>query len=116
MVAARADEDRAAMPADLLKGQKAVVTGANSGIGMATAVALGRAGADVVVNYVAGADDAGEVVERIRGFGVRAYAHEADVSDEDQVVEMVARAVRELGTVDIMVANAGLQRDSPSPG
>lgn len=116
MVAARADEDRAAMPADLLKGQKAVVTGANSGIGMATAVALGRAGADVVVNYVAGADDAGEVVERIRGFGVRAYAHEADVSDEDQVVEMVARAVRELGTVDIMVANAGLQRDSPLTG
>ncbi|WP_329182451.1 SDR family oxidoreductase [Streptomyces sp. NBC_01477] len=104
------------MPADLLKGQKAVVTGANSGIGMATAVALGRAGADVVVNYVAGADDAGEVVERIRGFGVRAYAHEADVSDEDQVVEMVARAVRELGTVDIMVANAGLQRDSPLTG
>ncbi|WP_333769381.1 SDR family oxidoreductase [Streptomyces sp. IBSBF 2435] len=104
------------MPADLLKGQKAVVTGANSGIGMATAVALGRAGADVVVNYVAGPDDAGEVVERIRGFGVRAYAHEADVSDEDQVVEMVARAVRELGTVDIMVSNAGLQCDSPLTG
>lgn len=96
----------------LLKGQKALVTGANSGIGKATAVALGRAGADVVVNYVVGADEAEEVVEQIKGFGVRAYAHEADVSDEGQVVEMVARMVAELGTIDIMVANAGLQRDS----
>ena len=46
------------VPAHLLKGQKALVTGANSGIGRATAVALGRAGADVVVNYVAGRDEA----------------------------------------------------------
>ncbi|MFE2301146.1 SDR family oxidoreductase [Streptomyces sp. NPDC059445] len=98
--------------ARLLRGQKALVTGANSGIGKATAIALGRAGADVVVNYVVGADEAEKVVEEIKGFGVNAYAHEADVSDEDQVVEMVARIVREFGTIDIMVANAGLQRDS----
>ncbi|MEU8518837.1 SDR family oxidoreductase [Streptomyces sp. NBC_01216] len=93
-------------------GQKALVTGANSGIGLATAVALGRAGADVVVNYVAGAEEAAKVVARIEGFGVRAYAHQADVSDEDQVVAMVDRAVEEFGTIDIMVANAGLQRDA----
>ncbi|MFF4350617.1 SDR family oxidoreductase [Streptomyces sp. NPDC001530] len=97
----------------LLKGQKALVTGANSGIGKATAIALGRVGADVVVNYVAGQDAAEEVVREIEGFGVRAYAHEADVSQEDQVVEMVARMVREFGTIDVMVANAGLQRDAP---
>ncbi|WP_133912136.1 SDR family oxidoreductase [Streptomyces sp. NBC_00582] len=97
----------------LLRGQKALVTGANSGIGRATAVALGRVGADVVVNYVSGPDAAEEVVREIEGFGVRAYAHEADVSQEDQVVEMVARMVREFGTIDIMVANAGLQRDAP---
>ncbi|MET9673031.1 SDR family oxidoreductase [Streptomyces sp. NPDC006482] len=97
----------------LLTGQKALVTGANSGIGLATAVALGRAGADVVVNYVVGADEAEKVVARIKEFGVRAYAHEADVSDEEQVVAMVARMVEEFGTIDIMVANAGLQRDSP---
>ncbi|CAG7641634.1 SDR family oxidoreductase [Actinacidiphila bryophytorum] len=96
----------------LLAGQKALVTGANSGIGKATAIALGRAGADVVVNYVAGADAARQVVDEITGFGVRAYAHEADVSDEDQVVAMVARMVEEFGTIDIMVANAGLQRDA----
>ncbi|MGW1162272.1 SDR family oxidoreductase [Streptomyces sp. NPDC002513] len=96
----------------LLKGQKALVTGANSGIGRATAVGLGRMGADVVVNYVADADSADQVVREIEGFGVRAYAHQADVSQEDQVVGMVSRMVEELGTVDILVANAGLQRDA----
>ncbi|MFD7231114.1 SDR family oxidoreductase [Streptomyces sp. NPDC059881] len=97
----------------LLKGQKALVTGANSGIGKATAIGLGRAGADVVVNYVAGSESADEVVKEITGFGVRAYAHEADVSQEDQVAAMVDRMVEEFGTIDIMVANAGLQRDAP---
>ncbi|MFF2461678.1 SDR family oxidoreductase [Streptomyces mirabilis] len=97
----------------LLKGQKALVTGANSGIGKATAIGLGRVGADVVVNYVSGRDAAEEVVRKIEGFGVRAYAHEADVSQEDQVVDMVSRMVEEFGTIDIMVANAGLQRDAP---
>ncbi|MCX5149276.1 SDR family oxidoreductase [Streptomyces sp. NBC_00320] len=96
----------------LLKGQKALVTGANSGIGKATAIGLGRAGADVVVNYVADQDAADEVVREIEGFGVRAYAHEGDVSQEDQVVDMVTRMVQEFGTIDIMVANAGLQRDA----
>ena len=96
----------------LLKGQKALVTGANSGIGKATAIALGRVGADVVVNYVAGRDAAEEAVREIEAFGVRAYAHEADVSQEDQVVDMVSRMVKEFGTIDVMVANAGLQRDA----
>ncbi|MDH6109313.1 glucose 1-dehydrogenase [Kitasatospora sp. MAP12-15] len=116
MVAERTGEARGVLSAQLLAGQKALVTGANSGIGKATAIALGRAGADVVVNYVVGADQAEEVVAQIKGFGVRAYAHEADVSDEDQVVGMVARMVQEFGTIDLMVANAGLQRDSPVIG
>ncbi|MFF3617197.1 SDR family oxidoreductase [Streptomyces sp. NPDC002580] len=111
-MAGSVEESGTPLVARLLRGQKALVTGANSGIGKATAIALGRAGADVVVNYVVGADEAEKVVEQIKGFGVNAYAHEADVSDEDQVVEMVARIVREFGTIDIMVANAGLQRDS----
>ncbi len=100
------------MTAHLLKGQKALVTGANSGIGRATALALGRAGADVVVNYVADRESADEVVREIASFGVRAAAYEADVSQEDQVVAMVDRMVAEFGTIDIMVANAGLQRDA----
>ncbi|APU42594.1 SDR family oxidoreductase [Streptomyces sp. NPDC056254] len=98
--------------AHLLKGQKALVTGANSGIGKATAIGLGRAGADVVVNYVADRESAEEVVREITSFGVRAAAYEADVSREDQVVAMVDRMVEEFGTIDILVANAGLQRDS----
>ncbi|MFE9808295.1 SDR family oxidoreductase [Streptomyces sp. NPDC005548] len=101
----------AALP--LLRGQKALVTGANSGIGLATAIALGRAGADVVVNYVSGQDAAEDVVRQIQAFGVRAFAHEADVSDEGQVVGMFARTLEEFGTIDILVANAGLQRDAP---
>ncbi|POX46405.1 sugar dehydrogenase [Streptomyces sp. Ru71] len=101
------------IPAHLLKGQKALVTGANSGIGRATAVAMGRAGADVVVNYVAGEEEADKVVEEIQAFGVRAAAYRADVSAEDQVVGMVNRMVEEFGTIDILVANAGMQRDAP---
>ncbi|MFF2198915.1 SDR family oxidoreductase [Streptomyces sp. NPDC058145] len=104
---------RDVIPAHLLKGQKALVTGANSGIGRATAVALGRAGADVVVNYVAGRKEAEQVVEEITAFGVKAAAYEADVSKEDQVVAMLDRMVQEFGTIDILVANAGLQRDAP---
>lgn len=100
------------IPPNLLRGQKALVTGANSGIGKATAIGLGRAGADVVVNYVAGREDAEKVVEEITSFGVRAAAYEADVSDEAQVVAMTDRMVEEFGTVDILVANAGLQRDA----
>ncbi|MGH7015063.1 MAG: SDR family oxidoreductase [Stellaceae bacterium] len=96
----------------LLTGQKALVTGANSGIGQGVAIALGRAGADVVVNYVEGDDAANAVVEEIRRTGSNAIAHKADVSAEDQVGEMFGRAVREFGTIDILVNNAGLQRDS----
>ncbi len=95
-----------------LTGQKALVTGANSGIGKGVAIALGQAGADVVVNYVDGDDAANAVVEEIRKSGVKAYAHQADVSSEDQVAAMFARMMQEFGTIDILVSNAGLQRDS----
>lgn len=109
-------ETRAGAPAieprRLLRGQKALVTGANSGIGKATAIAMGRAGADVVVNYVAGQEAAEAVVEEIRRNGVKAYAHRADVSNEGQVQEMFARMVAELGTIDILVNNAGRQKDA----
>ena len=64
----------------LLRGQKALVTGANSGIGRAIAIACGRAGADVVVNYVAGEEEAAELVREIESLGRRAFAHRANVS------------------------------------
>lgn len=96
-----------------LAGQKALVTGANSGIGEAVAIALGEAGADVVVNYVTGEDRAEAVADEIRRSGVRALVHQADVSEEDQVQQMFRCAIAELGTIDILVNNAGLQRDAP---
>lgn len=96
----------------LLAGQKALVTGANSGIGRGVAIALGQAGADVVVNYVTGDDAANAVVDEIRGFGVNAIAYKADVSTENQVAGMFAHAIKEFGTIDILVNNAGLQRDA----
>ena len=95
-----------------LTGQKALVTGANSGIGRGVAVALGQAGADVIINYVDGDAAAEDVAQEIRQTGVKALIYKADVSSESEVEAMFEFAVKELGTVDILVANAGLQRDS----
>jgi glucose 1-dehydrogenase len=89
-----------------------LVTGANSGIGRAVALALGQAGADVVVNYVVGDDAAEEVATEIRQGGSKARIHKADVSQEAQVAEMFRSMVAEFGTIDILVNNAGLQRDA----
>jgi len=97
----------------VLKGQKALVTGANSGIGKAVAIGLGQAGAEVVVNFVHGDDEAAEVVGQIRKTGSRAYAHRADVSKEDQVQAMFQKMLSEFGTIDILINNAGLQKDAP---
>ena len=97
---------------DLFRGKKALVTGANSGIGKAVAIGLGQAGADVVVNYVTHPETAQEVVQEIERAGSRAIAVQADVSKEDQVVGMFKKMIQELGTIDILVSNAGLQRDA----
>jgi glucose 1-dehydrogenase len=95
-----------------LTGQKALVTGASSGIGRGVALALGRAGADVVVNYASKPEPAEEVAAEIRHEGGNAYAHRADVSQEDQVQAMFARMFETFGTIDILVNNAGLQKDA----
>jgi glucose 1-dehydrogenase len=97
----------------ILKGQKALVTGANSGIGKAIALALGAAGADVAVNYVDGEAAAQEVVNSIGALGGRAIAIKADVSSEAEVQAMFQLMIQEFGTIDILVNNAGLQRDAP---
>lgn len=97
----------------VLKGQKALVTGANSGIGKGIATALGHAGADVVVNYVNGEESAEAVVEEIKRCGSRAFAHRANVSEEADVHVMFERMKAEFGTIDILVNNAGLQKDAP---
>lgn len=96
-----------------LRGQKALVTGASSGIGKGIAVGLAHAGADVVVNYVTGPDAAEEVVSDAKRCGSNAFAHRCDVSNEDEVRDMFRRMVDEFGRVDIVVNNAGLQKDAP---
>jgi glucose 1-dehydrogenase len=97
----------------ILAGQKALVTGGSSGIGRAVAIALGGAGADVAVNYRSGEEEAQEVVHAIEDKGSDAIALQADVSKEDQVQAMFARMFETFGTIDILVANAGLQQDAP---
>jgi glucose 1-dehydrogenase len=96
-----------------LKGQKALVTGANSGIGEAVARSLADAGAAVVVNYVTRPETAQRVVDQIKQAGGEAVAIEADVSKEDQVEAMFAKMLQLFGTIDILVNNAGLQKDAP---
>jgi glucose 1-dehydrogenase len=96
----------------LLKGQTALVTGANSGIGEGIARALAAAGAAVVVNYVVEEDSAQRIAGELRAGGADAVALHADVADEAQVEAMFREAVSKFGTLDIVVSNAGIQRDA----
>src|SRR6185503_13799746 len=97
----------------VLKGQKALVTGANSGIGKAVALSLAHAGADVVVNYVSRPEVAEEVVKLASHCGANVYAHKANVANEAEVQAMFKKMIQEFGTIDILVNNAGLQKDAP---
>ncbi len=96
----------------LLKDQTALVTGANSGIGKAVAIALANDGANVVVNYVTHPEAADEIVQKIIDDGGNAIAIKADVSKEDEVTAMFHQMLDKYGTIDILVNNAGLQKDS----
>jgi glucose 1-dehydrogenase len=97
-----------------LKGQIAIVTGASSGIGRACAEEIAREGASVVVNHPIDNTkaDADEVVDGITKAGGTAVAIQADVSNEAEVAAMFKQTVERFGTVDILIANAGIQRDS----
>lgn len=95
-----------------LLGQRAIVTGANSGIGKAIAISLGKAGANVTVNYLFNENAAHEVVQIIKDGGTDALAIKADVSDEQQVQNMFTQTISTWGSVDILVANAGIQSDA----
>lgn len=100
------------MSKGILTGQRALVTGANSGIGEAVAIALGKAGAKVVVNYVRDEERARKVVKTIKENGSDSMAIHADVSKEDQVQDMFKKMIESWGSIDILVANAGLQSDA----
>jgi glucose 1-dehydrogenase len=96
----------------LRKGDVAIVTGASSGIGKAVAAALAAAGARVVINYHSGDTQSDECVTAIREAGGDAVAIQADISREDHVEHLLAETLKAYGRLDIMVANAGIQRDA----
>lgn len=93
---------------DILKGQTALVTGSDSGIGRAIALEFAREGARVVVTYHSNGKNADDVVAQIRAAGGDATAFQVDVGDEQQVETLFARALEVFGQLDILVNNAGV--------
>jgi glucose 1-dehydrogenase len=96
-----------------LKNKVVVITGASSGIGRAIALEMGHQGANVVVNYIGKPDAAQEVIHSIENEHGVAIAIEADVSKADQVQHMISQTVSRLGRVDVLVNNAGVEKESP---
>jgi glucose 1-dehydrogenase len=96
-----------------LDGKVALVTGAGSGIGHAIATLFGREGASVAANYHGSEEAAVALAEELSACCARSVALQADVSDRAQVDDMVARAVDELGSVDVLVNNAGIEYSAP---
>ncbi len=96
------------MTVDGLRGRTALVTGGSRGIGAAISRALAKAGAAVAVNYRERADGAKKLAEDLRKTGAHAITVQADVSQADAVAKMVDAVKSELGTIDILINNAGI--------
>jgi glucose 1-dehydrogenase len=97
----------------VLEGQKALVTGGSKGLGAGIAESLARAGCDVLVNYSNDREGAERVAGIVRSTGRKACVFRADVSKEGEVSELFKAAVAELGRVDILINNSGIQRNAP---
>lgn len=104
---------KTALPASLLRGRVAIVTGGARGIGRATVLRLAEAGANVVINYARNEEAAEEVARLAREFGVQALRLRADVSDVGQTAALVDTTVKHFSRVDLLVANAGIWEGAP---
>ena len=96
----------------MLKGKCAIVTGAAKGIGKAIALKLASLGANIVLNYRSSEKEAAEVANEIKELGVEVLTVKADISKLDEVEELVKAAKEKFGSVDIMVNNAGITKDT----
>ncbi|QKS73250.1 3-oxoacyl-[acyl-carrier-protein] reductase [Paenalkalicoccus suaedae] len=96
----------------MMKGQRALVTGASRGIGRAIALELAKSGVDVAINYAGSKEKAEQVANECQELGVNAFAIQADVSKESDVQEMVKAVTETFGGLDILVNNAGITRDT----
>ena len=94
------------------EGKTAIVTGASRGIGREIAILLGEEGARVAVNYSGSKEKAEEVVELIKQSGGDAFAIQANVSDAEQVKQMIDETLKTFGSIDMLVNNAGITRDN----
>lgn len=98
--------------AEAFKNKTVLVTGASSGIGQGTAIAFGQKGANVVINYYNDEEGAQQTLEQVERAGGRGILCQADVGKEDEVGAMFEKALAEYRTLDVLINNAGIQRDN----
>ena len=96
---------------NVLSGKIALVTGASRGIGKEIALSLAKSGAEVIINYSSSEEKANEVVEEIENFGRKVHKLKFDVSNEDSVNNSITNIIKEIGSIDILINNAGITRD-----
>ena len=96
-----------------MKGKVAVITGSTSGIGLGIAQGFAKAGIDVVINGICDAQVVEDILQQLRSFGVRAMYHGADMTKPEQIRDLISTAYEQMGSVDVLVNNAGIQKVAP---